>query len=75
MQQGVLGMRVLGEGDGLDWVVWDFNKLKLQQEHSTSYHPLEVEVRDTASFTAERQLSVAHAPAPAGGGGGSASGD
>ena len=73
MQQ-VLGMRVLGEGDGLDWVVWDFKKLQSKLEYKAIHHPLVEEVRDTASFTAERQLSAAPAPAPAGGGGGSASG-
>ena len=71
MQQ-VLGMRVMGEADGLDWVVWDYQKLKLQQEYSTIRHPLKVEVKDTASFTAERRLSAVAAPAA--GEGGSASG-
>ena len=69
MQQ-VLGMRVLGEGDGLDWVVWDFKKLQSKLEYKAIHHPLVEEVRDTASFTAERQLSAV----AAGGGGGSASG-
>ena len=27
-------MRVLGKGGGLDWVVWDFEKLKLEEEVS-----------------------------------------
>ena len=69
MQQ-VLGMRVLGEGNGLDWVVWDFKKLQSKLEYKAIHHPLVEEVRDTASFTAERQLSAV----AAGGGGGSASG-
>ena len=69
MQQ-VLGMRVLGGGDGLDWVVWDFKKLESKLEYKAIHHPLVEEVRDTASFTAERQLSAV----AAGGGGGSASG-
>ena len=73
MQQ-VLGMRVLGEGDGLDWVVWDFKKLQSKLEYKAIHHPLVEEVRDTASFTAERQLSAAPAPAPAGGEGEGASG-
>ena len=69
MQQ-VLGMRVLGKGGGLDWVVWDFKKLQSKLEYKAIHHPLVEEVRDTASFTAERQLSAV----AAGGGGGSASG-
>ena len=69
MQQ-VLGMRVLGKGGGLDWVVWDFKKLESKLEYKAIHHPLVEEVRDTASFTAERQLSAV----AAGGGGGSASG-
>ena len=66
MQQ-VLGMRVLGKGDGLDWVVWDFKKLQSKLEYKAIHHPLVEEVRDTASFKAERELSAAPAPAPAGG--------
>ena len=69
MQQ-VLGMRVLGKGDGLDWVVWDFKKLQSKLEYKAIHHPLVEEVRDTASFKAERELSAV----AVGGGGGSASG-
>ena len=61
---------MLGKGGGLDWVVWDFKKLESKEEYKAIHHPLDEEVKDTASFTAERQLSAASA----GGGGGSASG-
>ena len=75
----VLGMRVRGDGDGLDWVVWSIGKAKQQVEYKAVHHPLVQEVKDIAVFKGECKLSeVAAAPAPAAaaaaaGGGGSSS--
>ena len=67
----VLGMRVLGAA-GLDWVVWDFEKAKKELEYTPVHHPLKEQVKDTAVFKGECELSgaagAAGAPAPAEGG-------
>ena len=74
-----LGMRVLGEGEGLDWVVWSIAKAKQQVEYTPVHHPLQQEVKDIAVFKGERALSEAAAAAApaaaaaAAGGGGSSS--
>ena len=62
----VLGMRVRGEGEGLDWVVWSIAKAKQQVEYKAVHHPLLQEVKDIAVFKGECELSEAAAvPAPA----------
>ena len=62
----VLGMRVRGEGEGLDWVVWSIAKAKQQVEYKAVHHPLLQEVKDIAVFKGECALSEAAAvPAPA----------
>ena len=76
----VLGMRVRGDGDGLDWVVWSIGKAKQQVEYKSVHHPLLQEVKDIAVFKGEHALSeaaavpaAAAAAAAAAGGGGSSS--